>query len=246
MKLHKVRFLKTGTNKYSMKWGTSYRDITLSADSLKRFLKKISASDVETLPKSIRKMSYTGMANKIASGEQSCIWAPDHKIKNLPDFVKEAMEKNMKESVNVIKSLAKKSGKSEKEVEKLWKEAVKIAEESFGKKEKDFDDREFRYVTGILKKMLKINEGTELVKNFLNSDKPAKDFVKEAVQGSDSFGINTTIINKDKDDDDDDDDDKKKKPKVVDPAKKKEEVKTQQEDGTAALKVGDKKEKEEE
>lgn len=59
---------------------------------------------------------------------------------------------------NIIKSFAKQSRKSEKEVEKLWKDAIKISEEELGKKEKSFGDREWSYVTGILKSMLGIKE----------------------------------------------------------------------------------------
>lgn len=60
---------------------------------------------------------------------------------------------------NIVKSFAKKSNKSEQEVEELWDKAKSIAAES-GHKE-DYD-----YIVGILKKMLKINESFI---DFLNS-----------------------------------------------------------------------------
>lgn len=56
---------------------------------------------------------------------------------------------------NVVKSLAKKSGKSVDDVEKLWDKAKKIAVDD-GRSEDDEDF--YPYVTGILKKMLKIKE----------------------------------------------------------------------------------------
>lgn len=56
---------------------------------------------------------------------------------------------------SVVKSFADKTGKSVKEVEKLWDKAKALAKED-GRKESDEDF--YPYVTGILKKMLKINE----------------------------------------------------------------------------------------
>jgi len=50
-----------------------------------------------------------------------------------------------------VKSFADKTGKSEAEVEKLWDKAKKIAKES-GREE------DYAYITGILKKMLGLNE----------------------------------------------------------------------------------------
>jgi len=56
---------------------------------------------------------------------------------------------------NIVKSFAKQSGKSTKEVEKLWKEAKGIASKEYPKVQKD-SDKYFKIVTGILKKMLKL------------------------------------------------------------------------------------------
>lgn len=212
MKLHKIKFLKTGNDKYSMRWGERHHEIKLNANSLRNFLRAISASDVDTLPKSVRHMSYKGMASRIMSGEQPCVWAPDHKLKGLPvsireDFLKEANE-------NLVKKYAKQTGKSEKEVTKLWDAAKEITSDFFGKKEDDFGDKEWSYVVGVLKKSLGIKENEELAKEFLESEKSAKDFIqssKEEVQPSDSFGIDSSITQK------------KKKKKVIDPSKEKEE-----------------------
>jgi hypothetical protein len=52
---------------------------------------------------------------------------------------------------NIVKSFADKTGKSEAEVEKLWNKAKEIAADN-GHKE------DYEYITGILKKMLSINE----------------------------------------------------------------------------------------
>ena len=61
-------------------------------------------------------------------------------------------------SNNMIKSFAKKANKSVDEVEKLWDKAKSITSE-----DKDFasdSDEYYAYATGILKKMLKLNEST--------------------------------------------------------------------------------------
>jgi len=52
---------------------------------------------------------------------------------------------------NVIKSFAQETGKSAEEVEKLWDKAKEIAKD-------EGQDENYAYITGILKKMLKINE----------------------------------------------------------------------------------------
>ena len=57
---------------------------------------------------------------------------------------------------NLIKSFAEKTGKTEQEVEKLWNKAKTIALEKMKETEEGF----YAYVTGILKKMLSIEEET--------------------------------------------------------------------------------------
>ena len=54
---------------------------------------------------------------------------------------------------NIVKSFAMKSGKSEKEIERLWDKAISIAKED-GRKEDD--ENFYPFVVGILKKMLKM------------------------------------------------------------------------------------------
>jgi len=64
--------------------------------------------------------------------------------------------------VPMLKSLAKKSGKSLADAEKYWDEAKQFASEKFKKK----DDRYWAYVAGITKRRLGLNEST--FKTFLN------------------------------------------------------------------------------
>jgi len=74
---------------------------------------------------------------------------------------------------NIIEPFAKKSGKTVKEVEKLWHEAEKLA-----KKAKPKPDDVYAYAVGILKKMLKLNESSNSFKEFLidqQIDKQLKD-----------------------------------------------------------------------
>jgi hypothetical protein len=59
--------------------------------------------------------------------------------------------------LNQIKSLAQKSGKSEGEVEKLYKEAKKVVEKEYDLTEKD-GDKFFALVYGVLKKMVGVSD----------------------------------------------------------------------------------------
>ena len=61
---------------------------------------------------------------------------------------------------NIIKSFAEKSGKSIEEVEALWDKAKRITDKEYIKKDGQNDDRYYSIVTGIVKKMLKIEEST--------------------------------------------------------------------------------------
>ena len=63
---------------------------------------------------------------------------------------------------NIIKSFSQKSGKPEKEIEKLWKKAKKLA--------KDMGEEDnYAYTVGVLKNMLGIEESSPLEK-WLKSD----------------------------------------------------------------------------
>lgn len=64
---------------------------------------------------------------------------------------------------NVVKSLADKSGKSASEVEDKWEEAKKIAHEEYPDLSED-DDKFWKIVTGITKKMLGIKEEKENIR----------------------------------------------------------------------------------
>ncbi len=78
--------------------------------------------------------------------------AKKKKSKILPDYKEiDSNREQVNETASLVKSFAEKSGKSEAEVEKLWDEAKKSAEEQ-GHKE-DYD-----YIVSILKNMLKLNE----------------------------------------------------------------------------------------
>lgn len=65
---------------------------------------------------------------------------------------------------NVVKGFAEKTGKSEAEVEKLWDEAKAKAKEEYPDVTED-SDRFYMIVTGILKKMLGMNESFEDIIN---------------------------------------------------------------------------------
>lgn len=100
-----------------------------------------------------------------------------------------------------IKALAKKTGKSDKEIEKLWKEAKKITTQEFNKPESKFSDKEWKYTVGILKNMLGISDS--ILQKFLKSNKSSEDFIETVTSGQFSVGEPGGIIPKKKDDEDD-------------------------------------------
>jgi len=80
---------------------------------------------------------------------------------------------------NMIKAYAKQTNKSTLEIEKLWSQAKQLTTEFFGKKESEFNDKEFKYSIGILKNMLGIKESLTL--DFLNSDLKMSEFIDEVM-----------------------------------------------------------------
>lgn len=62
---------------------------------------------------------------------------------------------------SMIKTFAEKSGKSEKDVERLYEESKKIVEKEYNKTEKDGESF-YQLVTGVLKKMLGISKSDAL------------------------------------------------------------------------------------
>jgi hypothetical protein len=87
-----------------------------------------------------------------------------------------------------VKNLSKESGKSEKEIEKLWNKAKEITSETFSKKEKDFGDKEYKYTVGIVKNMLGMEESRFDPSMFLESEKSAKQFIETLVSGTFDIG----------------------------------------------------------
>lgn len=105
-----------------------------------------------------------------------------------------------------VKKLSQETGKSEKEIEKLWKKAKEIASEEFGKTEDDFGNKEYAYVTGIVKKMLGVDESILDPSKFLESDYSAKDYIETVVSGNFSIG-NVKPPKEDEEEDEEEDDD---------------------------------------
>jgi len=87
-----------------------------------------------------------------------------------------------------VKKIAKETDKSEREVEKLWKKAKEITSEEFGKDEDDFGNKEYAYTTGVVKKMLGVDESLLDPSKFLESEHSAKDYIETVVSGNFSIG----------------------------------------------------------
>jgi len=81
---------------------------------------------------------------------------------------------------NIVTSFANKTGKSVEEVEKLWDKAKDLAKNEYPEVKED-DDRFYSIVTGILKKMLRVEESVN--------------FTEESVI-SNSISFATDMINK--------------------------------------------------
>jgi len=105
-----------------------------------------------------------------------------------------------------ISKLAKETGKSEKEIERLWKKAKEITSEEFGKEEADFGNKEYKYTTGVVKKMLGVDESILDPAHFLESEFSAKEYLETVVSGNFSIG-NVSPPEEEKEEEEDDEED---------------------------------------
>jgi len=107
-----------------------------------------------------------------------------------------------------LQKLAKETDKTEKELEKYWKKALKIAGEEFGKKKDDFGPKEYKFAVGVVKNILGENVSILDPTIFLESDLNAKEFLETVASSSFNIGnVKPPKKKKSEDDDMEDEDD---------------------------------------
>lgn len=111
-----------------------------------------------------------------------------------------------------IKSLARETGKSETELEKLWSKAKEITSDTFNKKESEFGEKEFSYTVGIVKNMVGIKEEVLNPSKFLESTLSAKEFI-ETITSSSFPSLDKDLTPPDEDEEEEEEE--KKDPIVV-------------------------------
>ena len=87
-----------------------------------------------------------------------------------------------------IKKISKETGKSEKEIEKLWDKAKIITSEEFGKKEDQFGNKEYSYTVGVVKNMLGVDESLLNPAKFLESELSAEKYLETLVSSKFTIG----------------------------------------------------------
>jgi hypothetical protein len=99
----------------------------------------------------------------------------------------------------MIDKLVDSSGKSKAEVEKAWDKAKEITSDTFDKKEADFGDKEWSYVTGTAKNILGIKESINNImkfdlNKFLKSKLNAKQYIEETMTSASLGAITSQMI----------------------------------------------------
>ena len=104
---------------------------------------------------------------------------------------------------NIVTRFARRTGKSVKEVERLWNDAKEVTADSFGKKEKDFTEKDWKYTVAVLKNILGIEgriskmtgKKKNLFESFISSEKTFDDFYEEMqTSGEVSFTTPTNSL----------------------------------------------------
>ena len=83
-------------------------------------------------------------------------------------------------------ALARKSGQPVKNVEQYWKEAKMAAAEKFGKKESEFDDQAWSYVTGIVQQRLGLKKEESAETRY---QRTAQGLIERVLQGADADAL---------------------------------------------------------
>ena len=92
-----------------------------------------------------------------------------------------------------VKKLARETGKSVDEIESLWDKAKKAAGEHFKKSPSEFQDQEYAYTVGIVKKMVGLDEMLLDVSYFLESNLSASEFIEDVGGGGISGSFDAAI-----------------------------------------------------
>lgn len=95
-----------------------------------------------------------------------------------------------------VKKLAKEFGKSEEEINKLWKEAKEVTSDTFNKNESEFTTKEFKYTLDIIKNMLGIKESVLDPSKFLTSELSAKEYLETITSSSFSPTLDNNVTHK--------------------------------------------------
>lgn len=113
-----------------------------------------------------------------------------------------------------VRELAKETGKSTKNIQRLWDKAKEITVETYNVAEDDFSSREYEYTKETVRNMLGISESVIDPSFFLNSDLSAEQFIETVTSAS--FGNIGPDVNPP--------DDETEAEQVIEPAEKDYEV----------------------
>lgn len=91
--------------------------------------------------------------------------------------------------LDFIYKLAKDTGKSRSEIERLWKKAKAITKDTFGSSESEWENKEYSYTVGVLKKMIGKGKSERILSmEFLKSKKSPDEFLEVVVSGDFDIG----------------------------------------------------------
>jgi len=95
-----------------------------------------------------------------------------------------------------IKTIMQETGCDQSKITKVWDSAKNTVSTETNVTIEDFTSKEYAYTKDLVYKMLGVNE-QYTISEFIKSDKSVDDFITEAIQSSDSFGITTSKTKKD-------------------------------------------------
>jgi hypothetical protein len=101
-------------------------------------------------------------------------------------YWRESKKENIMKPVSPrLKHFAQEIGKEiTEDLKSKWQEAIKLAEEDYGVEIDQFDKEQWTYVKEAVKNMYGLKEKVS-IQDFLDSDKPAKEFIHETVTSGD-------------------------------------------------------------
>ena len=210
-----IKWVHTG---FHFSWGNHQYSAKLTVGQLATVLQRISAKDVASVPKSVRKKTYIAMAQEAKAGTDEQVWVWTSELNNLIAYIQVCakIEDVLKETEITVSpfemgNLVKLTKRKPDQIREHLAQAVELTKDSFGVRLQDFSEKEFSHCLSVLDSLIEAEEETRRdearkpsLEAFLASGKSARDYIEDLtttnMAGSETIPFQPTAMDKKADD----------------------------------------------